>query len=109
MEMRKMIKYARSRRAARALICLVVVSMVSAAAPGLAQSTSATIRGVVKDDTGGLPGANIAAKEASGGFAFSAGSGSAGSFTPAGLRPATYDNTLTLGNAKTASRRTTVH
>ncbi len=103
-----MIKYARSRRAARALICLVVVSMVSAAAPGLAQSTSATIRGVVKDDTGGLPGANIAAKEASGGFAFSAVSGSDGSFTLAGLRPATYDITVTMGQYKPASRRLTV-
>src|SRR5258706_7049264 len=108
MEMRKMIKFARRRRAARPLICLVVVSMVSAAAPGLAQSTSATIRGVVKDDTGGLPGANTVAKEASGGFAFSAATGSDGSFTLAGLRPATYDITVTMGQYKPASRRLTV-
>ena len=103
-----MIQYGPLRRAGTALIGLAAVSIVFGAAPGLAQSTSATIRGVVKDDTGGLPGANIVAKEASGGFAFSAVTGSDGSFTLAGLRPATYDITVTMGQYKPAARRLTV-
>jgi outer membrane receptor protein involved in Fe transport len=82
--------------------------LIAAPIPSLAQATSATIRGVVKDDTGGLPGANIVAKETTGGFTFTAVSGSDGSFTLAGLRPATYDITVTMDQYKPAAKRLTV-
>lgn len=86
-----------------ALACLLACST-----PALAQSTSATIRGVVKDDTGGLPGANIVAREITGGFTFTAVTGTDGSFTLAGLRPATYDITVSMDQYKPAARRLTV-
>jgi outer membrane receptor protein involved in Fe transport len=75
------------------------------ALPSFAQSTSATIRGVVKDDTGGLPGATIVAKETTGGFSFDTTTGAEGSFTLAGLRPGTYDITVTMDQYKPAARR----
>lgn len=79
--------------------------VVTTAVPSLAQSTSATIRGTVKDDTGGLPGAIIVAKESTAGFSFTATTGSDGSFTLAGLRPASYDITVTMEQYKPAARR----
>ncbi len=88
-----------------AVVCLI---LLSAAPSGFAQSTSAIIRGTVLDDTGGLPGATITAKEVTGGFTFSAVSGSDGSFVLAGLRPASYDITVEMPQYKPASRRLTV-
>jgi hypothetical protein len=88
-----------------ALLCLV---LLSAAPVGFAQSTSAIIRGTVVDDTGGLPGATITAKEVTGGFTFSAVSGTDGAFVLAGLRPASYDITVAMPQYKPASRRLTV-
>jgi outer membrane receptor protein involved in Fe transport len=78
---------------------------LAAAAPCRAQSTSATIRGTVVDDTGGLPGASIVAREATGGFSFAATSGPDGSFTLAGLRPGSYDISVTMDQYKPAARR----
>jgi outer membrane receptor protein involved in Fe transport len=90
----------------------VVVSPVAAlvlvaatALPSAAQSTSATIRGIVKDDTGGLPGANVAAKETTSGFSFEATSGADGSFTLAGLRPGSYDITVSMTQYKPEARK----
>lgn len=91
------------------LASFVVVSCSAAATiPVSAQSTSATVRGVVKDDTGGLPGASIVAKETTGGFTFEAASGGDGTFTLAGLRPGTYDITVSMPQYKPAARRLTV-
>ena len=90
------------------LAAVVCLFLLSAAPSGFAQSTSATIRGIVKDDTGGLPGATITAKEVTGGFTFSAVSGSDGSFVLAGLRPGTYDITVEMPQYKPAARRLTV-
>ncbi len=85
---------------------LVSAALLAASAtPGLAQSTSATIRGIVKDDTGLMPGASIVARETTGGFSFDATTGTDGSFTLAGLRPGTYDITVTMSQYKPASRR----
>ena len=60
--------------------------VVATSVASLAQSTSATIRGLVKDETGGLPGATIVATETSNGFSFGATSGADGNFTLAGFR-----------------------
>jgi hypothetical protein len=79
--------------------------LVATAVPSFAQSTSATIRGIVKDDTGGLPGASIVAREASSGFTFDSTTGSDGSFTLAGLRPGTYDITVTMNQYKPAAKK----
>jgi outer membrane receptor protein involved in Fe transport len=87
---------------------VVLTCLIAFAAPAFAQSTSATIRGVVKDETGPLPGARIVAKEATGGFEFTATSGSDGTFILPGLRPATYDITVEMPQYKPAARRLTV-
>ena len=79
--------------------------VVATSVASLAQSTSATIRGLVKDETGGLPGATIVATETSSGFSFSATSGADGNFTLAGLRPGSYDITVTMPQYKPASRK----
>lgn len=78
---------------------------IAATIPASGQSTSATIRGVVKDDTGGLPGATIVAKETTGGFTFDSTTAGDGSFTLAGLRPGTYDITVSMPQYKPAARR----
>jgi hypothetical protein len=88
-----------------ALSLAVLAVHVAGAGPGLAQSTSATIRGTVRDDTGGMPGASITAREASSGFTFDATAGADGSFTLAGLRPGTYDITVAMAQYKPAARR----
>jgi outer membrane receptor protein involved in Fe transport len=83
----------------------LAASLLALPASALAQSTTATIRGVVKDDTGGLPGATISAREATGGFTFETTTGADGAFTLAGLRPGSYDITVTMSQYKPAARR----
>jgi hypothetical protein len=93
------------------LAALPLVSFAVLAAtvvPALAQSTSATVRGIVKDETGALPGATIEAKETGSGFSFSATSAGDGSFTLAGLRPGTYDITVSMPQYKPAAKKLTV-
>jgi outer membrane receptor protein involved in Fe transport len=92
-----------TRRIAFAL-CIALAASSSA----LAQSTSATIRGTVVDDTGGLPGASIVAQETGTGFSFSATTGGDGSFVLAGLRPGSYDITVSMPQYKPAAKRMTV-
>ncbi|HET8646751.1 MAG TPA: carboxypeptidase regulatory-like domain-containing protein, partial [Vicinamibacteria bacterium] len=94
----------------RLAVVLCVSSLLAAALtpPARAQSTSATIRGVVKDDTGPVPGAEIVAREATSGFTFAANSGGDGTFTLAGLRPGSYDITVSMPQFKPAARKLTV-
>jgi outer membrane receptor protein involved in Fe transport len=80
-------------------------SVVAPAIPSFAQSTSATIQGTVKDDTGGLPGASIVAKEVTSGFSFEATSRADGGFTLAGLRPGSYEITVTMSQYKPEARK----
>jgi hypothetical protein len=91
------------RRVVPAVVALALA--VSAAAPSLAQSTSATVRGTVKDETGGLPGAAIVAREVTGGFSFEATTGADGSFVLAGLRPGSYEITVAMSQYKPEARK----
>jgi outer membrane receptor protein involved in Fe transport len=91
--------------ARRSVVSTLAAAALAVAAPGRAQSTSATIRGTVMDDSGGLPGASIVAREATGGFSFAATSGPDGGFTLAGLRPGSYDITVTMEQYRPAARR----
>lgn len=88
--------------------CAAFCLVLAAALPGAAQSTSATLRGTVVDDTGPMPGASIVAQESASGFTFSATTGSDGTFTLAGLRPGTYDITVSMPQYKPAARRLTL-
>jgi hypothetical protein len=90
-----------SLRSVLFLSCATLVSIPAV----FAQSTTATIRGVVKDDSGALPGATISARATASGFAFETTSGADGGFTLAGLRPATYEITVAMSQYKPAARR----
>src|SRR5262245_24691998 len=89
---------------------LSVVSIVwcVAVAPLEAQSTTATIRGTVADEGGVLPGASIVARETQSGFEYTAVSSADGGFTLAGLRPGSYDITVSMDKYKPQSRRVQV-
>lgn len=85
-----------------------LAAVLAAAVPAGAQSTSATIRGIVKDDTGGLPGATITAQDTGSGFSFTATSGADGGFVLAGLRPGAYDIAVSMPQYKPAASKLTV-
>ena len=85
-----------------------LAAFLAAAVPASAQTTSATVRGIVKDDTGGLPGATITAQETGSGFSFTATSGADGGFVLAGLRPGAYEITVAMPQYKPAASKLTV-
>src|SRR5262245_60034967 len=97
-----------SARRAVALAAAGALFVVAAPYAALAQSTSATLRGTIVDDTGGLPGATIVAQETGTGFTFTATSAADGGFVLAGLRPGSYDITVSMPQYKPAARRLTV-
>jgi hypothetical protein len=79
-------------RTARALWCSALVALaVVAAGPAGAQTTTATITGVVTDNTGALPGAMVTAVNTESGFRTEAVCGPDGAFRLSGLQPGTYD------------------
>lgn len=90
-------------RAESPLFVLVALALI-VCPPALAQSTTAGIRGTVSDDTGVLPGVTIVAQEQASGFRYEAVTEGDGTFTLAGLRPGTYDITVTMDRYKPAAR-----
>ncbi|HET9317208.1 MAG TPA: carboxypeptidase-like regulatory domain-containing protein, partial [Vicinamibacteria bacterium] len=92
------------------LSALIGLGLALAAAQSLlAQgATTATIRGTVVDETGAMPGASIVAQDTGTGFTFSATTGAEGSFVLAGLRPGSYDITVSMPQYTPAARRLTV-
>jgi outer membrane receptor protein involved in Fe transport len=87
---------------------LVTLAVLLATSSAIAQTTTATVRGTVVDDTGALPGAAIVAKETGSGFTHEATSGADGGFTLPGLRPGTYEISVSMPQYKPAARRLTV-
>jgi outer membrane receptor protein involved in Fe transport len=85
-----------------ACLCLLALPFVSA--PLQAQSTTATIQGTVADEGGVLPGATITARETQSGFQYDAVSGGDGGFTLAGLKPGSYEITVSMDKYKPQSR-----
>ena len=69
--------------------------LLALAATAAAQSSTATISGTIRDETGVLPGASVSAKDAQSGFTTETVSGGDGSFALPGLRPVTMFVTLT--------------
>src|SRR5207248_184726 len=69
-----------------------------------AQTTTSAIQGTVMDDTGALPGATVTGRERLSGFQHEVVTGSDGTFTLAGLRPGTYDITVSMPQYKPAAR-----
>lgn len=80
-------------------LCAVVV-----AAPAAAQGTTSSIQGKVTDETGPLPGATIVAKDVNTGFTYESVTDGAGNFNLSGLRPGSFEITVSMPTYKPASR-----
>jgi outer membrane receptor protein involved in Fe transport len=87
-------------------VVAIVLTIVAAILPALAtaQGTTASIQGTIVDDAGPLPGASITAKDKSSGFTYEAAADSTGGFTLSGLRPGTYEITVTMNQYKPQAR-----
>jgi hypothetical protein len=91
-------------RSAYAKLALLTGLVLIGAGPAGAQSTTASIRGTVTDDSGVVPGATVVARETQSGFQFEARTAADGSFSLAGLRPATFQITVSMPQYKPAAR-----
>jgi hypothetical protein len=78
--------------------------LLALAATAAAQSSTATISGTIRDETGVLPGATVSAKDTQSGFTSETVSGGDGSFALPGLRPGTFEITVSLPQYKPQSR-----
>ncbi len=85
------------------MVCLALV-VAALPRPARAQGTSASIQGSVIDDSGPLPGATIVAKDTQSGFQHDAVTAVDGTFTLSGLRPGTYEITVTMAQFKPQSK-----
>ena len=72
-----------------ALPCALVLALVLATGVA-AQTTTSSIRGVVRDDSGPVAGATVQLVNTASGYTHSATSGPEGNFTVAGLPAGTY-------------------
>src|SRR5919199_5133176 len=91
------------------LIVVAIVLVGAAASSGIAQITSATISGTVKDQTNAvLPGADVTVKNADTGLTRSAVTDANGYFTISGLPPGTYETRASLSGFGTAVERVTL-
>jgi Carboxypeptidase regulatory-like domain/TonB dependent receptor len=85
--------------------CILAMAIALAAgSPAFAQGTTASIQGTIVDESGPLPGAPIVAKDKSSGFTYEAVADATGAFTLSGLRPGSYDITVTMDQYKPQSR-----
>lgn len=74
-----------------ALKFLALLVLLVTAVPLFAQSTSATLRGKVIDDTGPIPGATISVISTQTGFRYETTAANDGAYQIAGVTPGTYD------------------
>lgn len=87
----------------RTLLALAVL-LLAPATPSFAQSTAAGLQGTVSDDTGVLPGASVVAKDTQSGFTYEAVTDTEGYFALQGLRPGTYEITVSMNQYKPQAR-----
>jgi hypothetical protein len=85
-------------------LLLLLFGGVIAAGPAAAQSTSTGIRGTVSDDSGVLPGATVVARDTQSGFRNETVTDGDGFFTLSGLRPGTYEITVSMPQYKPAAK-----
>ena len=87
----------------RLTVTLAVVFLATTASLAIAQITSATVSGTIKDETGGvLPGVDVVVKNVDTGLARNAVTDSNGYFTVPGLAPGKYEARATLQGFTTA-------
>ncbi|HSK80369.1 MAG TPA: TonB-dependent receptor, partial [Thermoanaerobaculia bacterium] len=85
---------------------ILLLLLAAAVAPGLAQTTASSIRGVVRDASGPLTEATVEAVGTGSGFRYTAKTGAGGRFALAGLQPGVY--TLTVSSPAYAPQTRTV-
>ena len=86
------------------LLAFVVLTVVTTSLAA-AQGTTASLSGIISDDHGALPGATIVAKDTQSGFTYEAVSDAQGAFNLSGLRPGTYEITVSMRAVQAADRR----
>ncbi|HEY8549104.1 MAG TPA: carboxypeptidase regulatory-like domain-containing protein [Vicinamibacterales bacterium] len=79
-------------------------ALLAPASPLPAQTTTATITGTVSDEAGVLPGATVTARDAQSGFTSEVVTAADGTFALGGLRPGTYEITVSLEQYKPQTR-----
>jgi hypothetical protein len=84
----------------RAWLALAWLLAGGAVTPAFAQGTTSTIQGTIADETGVLPGATIVARDVESGFRYEAVADAQGLFTLSGLRPGSYEITVTMDQYK---------
>lgn len=87
----------------RTLLALVLLT-VGTSSLTAAQGTTASITGIISDNNGVLPGASIVAKDTQSGFTYEAVSDAQGAFNLSGLRPGTYEITVSMAQYKPQSK-----
>jgi hypothetical protein len=86
-------------------VVLAVALLATTASLAVAQITSATISGTIKDETGGvLPGVDVIVKNVDTGLTRSVVTDSNGYFTVPGLAPGQYETRATLQGFATGYR-----
>ena len=83
---------------------VLVLALLLAPVVGAAQITTSTVQGTVSDDTGALPGAAVVARDVNSGFTVETVTNAEGYFTLAGLRPGTYEITVSMDQYKPQGR-----
>jgi hypothetical protein len=90
-------------------LCLLILLFALAASPVLAQTTTASIRGKVHDESGNVfPGAVITATNVATGYTSTTTAAGDGGFLLAGLTPGTYRIEVAAPSYKAAARDVTV-
>jgi hypothetical protein len=85
-------------------ISVLLALFIAVPALTRAQGTAASIQGTIVDEAGALPGATIVAKDTQSGFVFETVAGADGSFSLSGLRPGTYEITVSMSQYKPQSK-----
>ena len=85
-------------------LALLVLGSLFAGRPAAAQSTSTGIHGTVSDDSGALPGASVVARDTQNGFRYETVTDGQGFFSLSGMRPGTYEVTVSMSQYKPQSK-----
>ncbi|HEX6178423.1 MAG TPA: carboxypeptidase regulatory-like domain-containing protein [Thermoanaerobaculia bacterium] len=89
--------------------CCLSMLLVLAASPAIAQTTTATIRGTVEDESGNaFPGSTVRATNVASGYTTTAAAASDGGFVLAGLTPGRYRIDVSAPSYNASSREVTV-
>ena len=96
------------RKALNGIRIALLTSSLLAAAPAMAQTTTATVRGQITDSTAVVPGASVVAVSTETGATARAIAGPDGSYVLTGLSPGTYDVTVTAAGGTAVTRRVIV-